>query len=46
MDNQEVAGRIRQLMRELNVKQLEFAEKIGIDASNLSKYLNGKMPVS
>lgn len=46
MDNQEVAGRIRQLMRELNVKQLEFAEKIGIDASNLSKYLNGKIPVS
>ena len=33
-------------MKELNYKQGEFAQKIDVDASNLSKYLNGRLPVS
>ena len=33
-------------MKELNYNQGEFAQKIDVDASNLSKYLNGRLPVS
>ena len=44
--NAEVIARIKYLMREMGVKQVQFAERIGVDTSNLSKYLNGHMPLS
>ena len=46
MDNNAVAERIKFLMKELNYRQVDFAQKIDIDTSNLSKYLNGHMPLS
>ena len=46
MNNQEVIERLKFLMKELNLRQVELARKIGIDTSNLSKYLNGRIPVS
>lgn len=41
-----VAGRIRALMMQLGVTQREFAERISLDTSNLSKYLNGHIAIS
>lgn len=38
--------RIKQLMNSMGLKQAAFAERIGIDASNFSKHLNGKLPLS
>ena len=38
--------RIKQLMSSLGLKQAAFAERIGVDASNFSKHLNGKLPLS
>ena len=49
MDNQknaEIIARIKYLMKELGMRQVQFAERIGVDTSNLSKYLNGHMPLS
>ena len=46
MNNHEIIERIKFLMHELHYKQVEFAQKIGVDTSNLSKYLNGRLPVS
>ena len=43
---QAIIERIKYLMDELRYKQVEFAQKIDINASNLSKYLNGRLPVS
>ena len=37
--NAEIIDRIKYLMREMGVKQVQFAERIGVDTSNLSKYL-------
>lgn len=45
-NDQEIIDRIKYLMDELRFKQIEFAEKIDINASNLSKYLNGRLPIS
>ena len=45
--NEEVGvERIKQLMKAMGLKQASFAERIGIDASNFSKHLNGKLPLS
>jgi len=44
--NTEIIARIKYLMREMGVKQVQFAQRIGVDTSNLSKYLNGHMPLS
>ena len=30
----------------MGVRQVQFAQRIGVDTSNLSKYLNGHMPLS
>ena len=46
MDNNAVAERIKFLMKELNYRQVDFAQKIDIDTSNLSKYLNGRLAMS
>ena len=45
-NDQQIVERIKYLMDELRYKQVEFAEKIDINASNLSKYLNGRLPIS
>ena len=45
MENHERIERIKYLIKELNLKQRDFAERIGVDTSNLSKYLNGKLPI-
>ena len=44
--NAEIIGRIKYLMKEMGVRQVQFAERIGVDTSNLSKYLNAHMPLS
>ena len=44
--NTEIIARIKYLMKEMGVRQVQFAERIGVDTSNLSKYLNGHMPLS
>ena len=44
--NTEIIARIKYLMKEMGVKQVQFAERIGVDTSNLSKYLNAHMPLS
>ena len=44
-DQQEIA-RIKWLMNNLGLSQTAFAERIGIDASNFSKHLKGKLPIS
>lgn len=46
MANEDIKSRIKYLIRELRLTQGEFAEKIGCDQSNLSKHLNGKLPIS
>jgi len=45
-NDQQIIERIKFLMDELRYRQVEFAEKIDINASNLSKYLNGRLPIS
>jgi len=44
--NKEVIARIKYLMKEMGVRQVQFAQRIGVDTSNLSKYLNAHMPLS
>ncbi len=39
-------NRIKLLMSSMGLKQVAFAERIGVDASNFSKHLNGKLPLS
>lgn len=49
MDNQknaEIIARIKYLMKEMGLRQVQFAKRIGVDTSNLSKYLNAHMPLS
>jgi len=44
--NAQVIARIKYLMKELGMRQVQFAERIGVDTSNLSKYLNAHLPLS
>ena len=44
--NTEIIARIKYLMREMGLKQVQFAKRIGVDTSNLSKYMNAHMPLS
>ena len=46
MTNEDIKSRIKYLIHELRLTQGEFASKIGCDQSNLSKHLNGKLPIS
>ena len=46
MNDSEVIARIKYLMKELGYKQADFARMVDIDTSNLSKYLNGRLPLS
>lgn len=46
MNTKEVISRIRYLMSELRLRQNAFAERVGCDLTNLSKQLNGKIPIT
>ncbi|MBQ9077262.1 MAG: LexA family transcriptional regulator [Muribaculaceae bacterium] len=41
-----VVDRLRYLIRQSKMSQAEFARRISIDPSNLSKHLSGKLPVN
>ena len=45
-NNNDIVKRIKQLMEDGHYNQSEFAKKINMNASNLSKHLNGKLAVS
>ncbi len=45
-NEQEIIDRIKYLIKEMRYRNVEFAAKIGVDNSNLSKYLNGRLPLS
>ena len=46
MDNCEIIDRVKYIIREMGLTQGEFARRIGVDSSNMSKYLNGKLPLN
>lgn len=46
MDNSSVISRVRYIMGELRLRQNSFAARIGCDVTNLSKQLNGKLPIT
>lgn len=46
LNQQEVAERIRFLISKMHVTQGEFARRLGLDPANLSKQLNGKLPIT
>lgn len=41
-----IADRIRYLIVKSRMTQIQFAKRIGIDPSNLSKHLSGKLPIT
>lgn len=45
-NNEEIIKRIRYIIDEMRLTQNEFAQHIGIDSSNLSKYLNGRLAIN
>lgn len=45
-ENEALIERVRKLMLDMNMRQTAFANRLGIDASNLSKYLSGKLPIT
>ncbi len=46
MNNEAKIERIKSLIDSLGITQSEFAKRISIDASNFSKHLTGKLPIS
>lgn len=46
LNQPECARRIRYIIERLNLSQSEFARKVGIDPANLSKHINGKIPIT
>ncbi len=46
METTEVISRIKYIMGELRLRQNAFAVRIGCDVTNLSKLLNGKLPIT
>lgn len=45
-ESEQIAERIKYLIGELGLTRTEFAERIDVDPSNLSKYLNGRLPIT
>lgn len=41
-----VIGRIKFIIKSLGLSQAQFASKLGIDPGNISKHLNGRLPVT
>lgn len=46
MDNDGVIERIKYIIREMGMTRADFASRIEVDSSNLSKYLNGKLAIN
>lgn len=46
IDHAAVAGRIKFLIKSMGMSQGQFARKLDIDPGNISKHLNGKLPIS
>ena len=46
MTNDVLIGRVRELIRILQITQNEFADRIKTDRSNFSKHVNGKLPIN
>ena len=46
MTNDELIGRVRELIKMLQITQNEFADRIKTDRSNFSKHVNGKLPIN
>lgn len=46
MSDQSIIQRLRDLMENKGMSQAEFARRLNMDPSNLSKHLNGHLPVS
>ena len=42
----EIALRIKELIKEMRISQNEFASRIGTDCSNFSKQINGKLAIT
>lgn len=45
-NDHDIIARIKYIMSELGYKQNTLAKKLGVDNSNLSKYLNGHLSIS
>lgn len=45
-EQNEIIERIRFLISNFRLSQAQFAKKLGIDPANLSKHLNGKLPIT
>lgn len=45
-NNEEIIKRLKYIIQELGLTQNGFASRIGIDSSNLSKYLKGKLAIN
>lgn len=45
-DHGSVAARIKFLMQQKRMSQAQFARKLGIDPANMSKHLNGHLPIT
>lgn len=46
IDQAAAAGRIKFLIKKLGLSQSLFARKLGMDPANISKHLNGRLPIS
>ncbi len=46
MINEGIIARITELRKSMGLNQSAFAERIGVDASNFSKYLKGHLPLT
>lgn len=46
IDQAAAAGRIKFLIKKLGLSQSQFARKLAMDPANISKHLNGKLPIS
>ena len=44
--NEDIISRIRYLMNEMHLNQGQFARRVEMDATNMSKHLNGKLPIN
>lgn len=46
LNHQDIAARIKFLIKKLGLSQAAFAKRLGIDPANMSKHLNGKLPIT
>ena len=46
IDTEGVIGRIRYLISQSRLTQANFSKRLGIDPTNMSKHLNGRLPIT